>query len=252
MSEFIKENYHTHTWRCQHANGTEREYVEAAIKNGIQVLGFADHVPCPFADGFVSRIRMTMEQTQDYVETLRALREEYREQIRILIGFEAEYIPEFYEAQMELVKKYECDYMILGQHFLGPENHSPYMGERTEDVRLLDTYVDMVLQGAETGSYKYVAHPDLIYFVGESDVYEAAMRRLCEGLKQLKVPVELNVLGRSTRRHYPTERFWKIAAEVGNDVIVGMDAHSVDHLTDVVNYERVMEFADKLGLKIGI
>ena len=28
-------NYHTHTWRCRHADGTEREYVETAIEAGI-------------------------------------------------------------------------------------------------------------------------------------------------------------------------------------------------------------------------
>ena len=27
-------NYHTHTWRCRHADGTEREYVETAIEAG--------------------------------------------------------------------------------------------------------------------------------------------------------------------------------------------------------------------------
>ena len=25
-------NYHTHTFRCHHANGTEREYIEQAIE----------------------------------------------------------------------------------------------------------------------------------------------------------------------------------------------------------------------------
>ena len=41
-------NYHTHTARCNHASGTEREYVEAAIKSGLKILGFADHTPYPF------------------------------------------------------------------------------------------------------------------------------------------------------------------------------------------------------------
>ena len=31
----MKSNYHTHTWRCNHARGTEREYIETAKKNGI-------------------------------------------------------------------------------------------------------------------------------------------------------------------------------------------------------------------------
>lgn len=40
-------NYHTHTWRCNHAVGTEREYVERAIEGGLKILGFSDHTPMP-------------------------------------------------------------------------------------------------------------------------------------------------------------------------------------------------------------
>ena len=40
-------NYHTHTWRCHHADGTEREYVENAIAAGIKILGFSDHTYVP-------------------------------------------------------------------------------------------------------------------------------------------------------------------------------------------------------------
>ena len=47
-------NYHTHTWRCRHADGTEREYVERAIEGGLKILGFSDHSPYPFPDGYDS------------------------------------------------------------------------------------------------------------------------------------------------------------------------------------------------------
>ena len=67
MQDFLKANYHAHTFRCQHANGTEREYIEAAIDMGIETFGFSDHIPCPFQDGFVSNIRMTMDQAGEYV-----------------------------------------------------------------------------------------------------------------------------------------------------------------------------------------
>lgn len=33
-------NFHSHTVRCQHAVGEEREYVEEAIKEGFEVIGF--------------------------------------------------------------------------------------------------------------------------------------------------------------------------------------------------------------------
>ena len=33
-------NYHTHTPRCNHAVGSEEEYVQQALKAGIKILGF--------------------------------------------------------------------------------------------------------------------------------------------------------------------------------------------------------------------
>ena len=84
----IKANYHTHTVRCRHAYDPEREYIETAIKMGIKKLGFSDHIPCPFTDGYVSGIRMTMEQAPEYVSTIRTLAEEYKDDIKIFVGFE--------------------------------------------------------------------------------------------------------------------------------------------------------------------
>ena len=72
-------NFHSHTVRCQHAVGEEREYVEEAIKEGFEVIGFSDHSPYLFKNGYVSRIRMTMSQLEDYVKTIEALKKEYRE-----------------------------------------------------------------------------------------------------------------------------------------------------------------------------
>ena len=58
-------NYHTHTWRCRHADGTEREYVERAIEGGLKILGFSDHSPYPFPDGYDSGMRMRLDHGRD-------------------------------------------------------------------------------------------------------------------------------------------------------------------------------------------
>lgn len=100
----ITANLHTHTPRCHHAKGSEREYIEQAIANGFTTLGFSDHVPQPFKNGYVSTIRMTMEKLDDYVGTLRALQEEYAGRIQILVGFEAEYFPDLFEELLEQLK----------------------------------------------------------------------------------------------------------------------------------------------------
>ena len=66
-------NYHTHTTRCGHAEGTEEEYILTALRCGYKVLGFSDHTPWAYATpGFVSRIRMLPSQLDDYVLTCAA------------------------------------------------------------------------------------------------------------------------------------------------------------------------------------
>lgn len=89
-------NYHTHTTRCGHAEGTEEEYILTALRCGYKVLGFSDHTPWAYATpGFVSRIRMLPSQLDDYVLTLRGLREKYADKLHIRIGLEAEYFPAY-------------------------------------------------------------------------------------------------------------------------------------------------------------
>ena len=90
-------NLHTHTARCGHAKGTDRDYIESAIQGGLTHLGFADHIPFVFPDGRESSFRIPMAERQDYMESLRALREEYRDRITIHIGFEMEYYPLYFK-----------------------------------------------------------------------------------------------------------------------------------------------------------
>ena len=90
-------NYHTHTWRCKHASGTEREYIENAIRGGLKILGFSDHTPIPFEGGYVSDHRMEMDLLEDYVTTITALKEEYARDIEIHLGLEFEYAPKYLE-----------------------------------------------------------------------------------------------------------------------------------------------------------
>ena len=77
----MRANYHTHTWRCHHAYGTEKEYVEKAIESGMEILGFSDHAPYPFPDGYEASNKMLPSQLEDYVNTVLDIRREYEGQI---------------------------------------------------------------------------------------------------------------------------------------------------------------------------
>ena len=111
-------NYHTHTTRCGHAEGTEEEYILTALRCGFKVLGFSDHTPWAYATpGFVSRIRMLPSQLDDYVLTLRGLREKYADNLHIRIGLEAEYFPAYLGWLREEMERLDIEYLILGCHY---------------------------------------------------------------------------------------------------------------------------------------
>ena len=80
-----KNNYHTHTARCYHASGKDEEYVKAAIKAGIKELGFSDHTPWHYDSSFKATMRMPESQLDDYIESIRYLKEKYKDRI-LLIG----------------------------------------------------------------------------------------------------------------------------------------------------------------------
>lgn len=223
-------NYHTHTRRCGHAEGEEREYVEQAIAAGVRILGFSDHTPYPFSNGYESRIRMRLSETEDYFKTVTELKREYAGQIDIRIGLEAEFYPACFDALLRFLEDYPCDYFLMGQHYIYNEYDGVYSGGRTADEDVLKQYVTQALEGLATGKFTYLAHPDLVNWWGNAEVYDREMERLCRGVKALGLPLELNLLGLHNRRHYPNLRFWKIAARVGNAVIPGCDAHQPEAL----------------------
>lgn len=221
----MQKNYHTHTPRCHHADGSEREYIESAIDAGFILLGFSDHAPYLFDSDYVSRIRMLPEELRGYCDVLLALREEYRGRLELKIGLEMEYYPRFFADQTAFLKDYPLDYLILGQHALFNELDGVFSGRPTEDEKLLDQYVGQCIDGLQSGLYSYLAHPDLFAYVGDPKIYDRYMRKLCRAANELRLPLEINLLGMSEGKQYPNPAFWRIAGEEGVTAVLGVDAH---------------------------
>lgn len=57
------------------------------------------------------------------------------------------------------------------------------------------------------------------------------------------------MLGLEGNRHYPCDRFWRIAAGVGNDVVLGCDAHEPESVANPEILKKAYDFAAKFGLK---
>jgi histidinol-phosphatase (PHP family) len=191
-------------------------------------MGFADHSPYWFPNGYYSTHRMRPDELENYVKSVLSLKEEYKNDIQIYLGFEAEYYPLYFDELLKNLGQYPYDYLILGQHFIKNEIGKIYMMDPCSDYETLSKYVDECIAGMITGKFFYLAHPDLINFKGSDIVYKSEMRRLCEAAKRLDVPLELNLLGLRDKRDYPRMDFWQIAGEVGNEVLFGCDSHTPD------------------------
>lgn len=240
-------NYHTHTYLCSHAVGVPEEYVVSAIRKGLKILGFSDHSPMLFSKEHYSNFRMSHTEAETYVNELLRLRKKYKDDIEILIGYEMEYYPLEFQNTINFIKQYPCDYLILGQHYINNEYDGiwSYAGG---DESALRKYVNQVIEGIETGYFSYIAHPDLFRYTDDIDLYRGEMRRLCQRAKELSVPLEFNMLGFMGKRAYPCDDFWEVVAEVGNDVIIGSDAHHPEHVFCSDFYESALTKLSKLGI----
>lgn len=243
-------NLHTHTPRCRHAIGAEQEYVEEAIAAGYEALGFSDHTPYWFPGDYYSHMRMYPDELQNYADTVRALQKQYAGKIRIPLGLEVEYYPSLFPDLLPRLRDAGIEYFLLGQHWNGDEMDAEYNGRPSDSKEKLEQHCDQVIEAMHTGLFTYIAHPDILNFVGERKLYQSQIRRLCQAAKACKLPLEINLLGINEGRYYPNRLFWEVAAEEGNQVVIGSDAHKPEHVVHPEPEKKALEMIKELSLDL--
>lgn len=242
-------NYHTHTYRCGHAKGTPEEYIQRAVENGITHMGFSDHFPLRLSDGTESRYRVPVSEGKIYCEEIKDLAEKYKGQIEIKVGFEMEYYSECFDEMLKNARDYGAEYLILGQHYIAPENttnkHTTFETDSIDDLK---NYVGSIIEAMQTKVFTCVAHPDIFNFVGGAEVYQEEMRKICIASREMNIPLEINFWGIRTRRNYPTDSFWQVAGEEKSPVVFGFDAHDVLSAFDGETLEKAKEIVEKHNL----
>lgn len=246
-------NYHTHTYRCQHATGEDEEYVKRAIDAGIKKLGFSDHAPMPYPEGYISYYKMANDEAEEYMSSVLALGEKYKDKINIHVGFEAEYYPEIFDECLKYWRRLGAEYIILGQHFtMGAEwEQTRRASSLPSDNEALLHYTDTCCEALSTGKFTYFAHPDLLNYIGDDvNTYERCVCEVVRASNDTKTPLEINFLGIKTNRNYPSERFWEIASKYNPSVIFGIDAHSPSDFDFAEIENKALQLARKYNLRI--
>lgn len=243
-------NYHTHTYRCHHAEGTPEEYVLRAIECGIKHMGFSEHIPFEIPGVEQSRFRMYIDDAEDYIKEISALRDKYADKIDIKIGFEVEYYHDHFDKMRSFAKGVGAEYMILGQHFDMPEHlaGASYVVAPSDSYERLKRHTDCIVEGIKSQAFTYVCHPDIFNFVGDDGIYVKEIRRICEASLEFDTPLEINLLGIRKSKTYPRELFWRTVGEVGSPVVFGCDAHTARDAYDDKSLVTARSLVEKYHL----
>lgn len=228
----MKKLFHVHTFRCGHAEEVpDEEYIKRAIELGAEGIWFTDHAPFP-GDPFGNR--MLYAELPEYIDTLQALKEKYRQQLEVHIGLETEYFPTFDKAgyYRELRENPGLEFLILGQHMAEdvPGRYTYSWGrERLKEEEYLALGA-AILQGMESGYFEVVAHPDRIYRrrKGWDDAMAQMAERIIAAARKYDLPLELNEASKQRKNQY-WEGFWNLA-QGHVKMVRGLDAHSLEEL----------------------
>lgn len=251
-------NYHTHTARCLHAKNTDEEYVLAALESGFTTLGFSDHTPWPYSDGYVSGIRMSAAQLSEYVQSIRQLKEKYQGKIQLYVGLECEAFPQYFPWIREQKEALGLDYLILGSHLSSEKEEGHFFVQSTHPDQL-KLYTEMTLAAMESRLFACLAHPEVA--LSNYPVFDAACvemsEQICRKALELHLPLEYNLQGNHYRAignyhgvGYPCTCFWEIAARTGNQAIIGVDAHNAEMMTWSRRVHTARQYLEGLGMTV--
>ena len=237
---------HNHTTRCNHAKGSMKSYVERAIELGIDIYGFSEHAPMDFDEHY----RLKFEEMDAYISDVQSLQKEYQDRIKILLGYEVDYLKGHIDKR---VINSKVDYLIGSVHFLGtwgfdnPEFNDEYSKRNIDDVWL--EYFSNIEDMAQTGYFDIVGHFDLIKvfnFLPKKDIRSIATPAL-KAIKKANMVVELNSAGlrKPCKEVYPSQLLLEVAYELDIPITFSSDAHAIGQVG--FKYNEVTKLAKKVG-----
>ena len=127
-----KINLHTHSTFCDGRFSAE-EMVLAAIEKGFTILGFSGHSIYPLNPDFYAPEKswhILPENLTAYVQEILRLKQKYEPQIKILLGFEADFLEDNTASKKignavpdkAVFAKFNPDYLIGSVHFVTNQN----------------------------------------------------------------------------------------------------------------------------------
>lgn len=261
----MKKDGHIHSPFCPHGTKDPFEhYIEKAIEHGFTEITFTEHAPLPtnFVDPTPDKDSgMDPKDLTSYIETVQQLKEQYKQQIKINVGLEIDYIIGYEtetRAFLDIVGPF-LDDAILSVHFL--KHNDTYACIDFSDEVYLDfakqvggidslyhLYYDTVLKSLEANLGRFkprrIGHPTLIHKFqlahGEKIDDHSRITDILTKMKELGYELDVNSAGLSKtfcKEPYPPMPYIDFARSISLPLVFGSDAHSVKDLHQ--HYETI-------------
>jgi len=263
------EDWHTHNKLCHHADGSIEDYIKKAIKIKLQTIGVSDHFPYEFVKN-IERIpfedyAITLPEVENYLSITEKLREKYKEDINIRIGFEVDFFKNQVFALNEHLNrvKNRLDYIIGSIHILDLQDGRGAWG--FDDSRFRDDYE---LYGSDKVYMSYyqkllkmltfkgfdfniIGHFDLPKKFNDhpqnKEIISNEISHLLDVIKNKDVIVEINTGGlrKPCKEQYPNKEIIKQMYNLDIPVLLGSDAHNPKHLA--WKFKKIIRLLKKIG-----
>ncbi|ANS75605.1 phosphoesterase [Paenibacillus yonginensis] len=239
----MKFDLHTHHYRCGHADGNIRDYIEAGIAAGLKVIGISDHTPY-FASAEEQpfpRIAMGKQELKSYVDEVLKLQKEYEDRIDVLLGIESDFFPEHASLYQSTLAAYPFDYIIGSVH--SSDNTSIFNKSRwknlspAQQIVHKENYYNLIRQSARSGMFQILGHIDAMKgnYPAFSDIpAEQAIEDTLRTIAECGVAIEINTSGKTklSGGWYPSDAILERALYYGVEVTFGSDAHVPSRVAD--------------------
>ncbi|UCC71133.1 MAG: histidinol-phosphatase HisJ family protein [Gemmatimonadota bacterium] len=236
----MRVNYHIHNQYSSDGRGSTAEVCEVAAELGFEEICFTNHAEAlsPAGDDWILDLveaRQRYEQLQHEIERLQP---EYPE-LRILLGAEYEYRPEWVETLDALTDSVDFDLIIGSVHVVDGEQISGGAVSnyfKTRDAsEAYGRYFETVEEMLEWGGFDVVAHLDMakrfgVKYYGPFDAkpFESQLGGLLEKMVSKGLGLEVNTSGvvQTPAEPYPSLGILKLAREAHvATVTIGTDSH---------------------------
>ena len=228
-------DYHVHTTYSD-GSGTIAECVAHAISIGLPEIGIADHLSAVQPTTWDSA-SIPFAQLDRYVEEVRHAAARHDE-IAVLLGVEADYVPE-YEAELaELLSAYPFEFVVGGVHVVDGfdfDDPAKRLDARWSDPdALFIAYYEKVRRAAEFGRFGVIAHLDYIGLWGHTagPTVDAEIDAALDAIAASGNAVELNTdrISDPAGVMYPSVDLLRRACARRIPLVISSDAHEAEHV----------------------